>query len=74
MVTLIAARALSSTPFVGLAMFGPLGLSTAVSMSLSALVIAAIALVVVFGLWKKTPPPTVAEVLRGVESSRTSQR
>ena len=73
MVTLFALAALNSSRLVDVPMLGPLALSTWFSASLFALMVAAVALAVIFGLWKKTPP-TIAEVLRRVDSPRTPQR
>lgn len=72
MVTLFAASALSSR-FDALAMLGPFGLSTWVSTSVFVLVLVALVVTVFFAFLRKSAPPTIAEVLRHVESPRTPQ-
>ena len=73
MVTLFAASVSSSSRFVVLAMLGPLGLSTWVTTSVVVMILAAVMMTVVLAL-RKAAPPTIAEVLRGVESARTPPR
>jgi hypothetical protein len=73
MVTLVASSVPSSSRFVALAMLGPFGLSTWVTTSVVVMILAALTLAVVFAL-RKAAPPTIAEVLRGVDSARTPQR